>query len=145
MIGVWDWTEDESCLTFDGWEGFVAVDEWDGKDEDDSTPWGREGLRWAVYYDVDDNGLKEKRRGRDMFEVLLHRRLQSAEDQLKQMEDAEKKMQVKSRGGLSTQFTAPAKELEAKKQAAIEKRKAEMEQDIERRKAELDKKQAAGK
>ncbi|KAJ5028407.1 hypothetical protein PSV08DRAFT_280500 [Bipolaris maydis] len=109
-IGVWDWSEDESHLTFDGWEGFVAIDEWDGADEDPSTPWGREGLRWAVYFDKDDNGLKGRRKGRDMFEISLKRRIQSAEEQLKQNEAAEKKMQVKSRGGLSTSFAAPQKE-----------------------------------
>ncbi|KAF1952965.1 hypothetical protein CC80DRAFT_551973 [Byssothecium circinans] len=139
-VGEWDWTDDELRLTFDGWEGFVAIDEWDGADEDNSTPWGREGLRWAVYYDVDDNGLKGKRKGRDMLEIILHRRPQSAEEQLKQMEEAEKKMQVKSRGGLSTQFTAPAKEQEQKKQAAIDKKKKEMEAEFEKRKAELEKK-----
>ena len=108
IVGEWDWTADESCMMFEGWEGFVAIDEWDGKDEDDTTEWGKEGLRWAVYFDRDDNGLKGRRGKRDMFEVVLERKLQSAEEQLKQLEDADKKMQVKSRGGLSTQFTAPA-------------------------------------
>lgn len=110
IVGEWDWTDDESCVTLDGWEGFVAIDEWDGADEDDTTEWGREGLRWSIYFDMDDNGLKGKREGRDMFEIILERRIQSAEDQLKQMEEAEKKMQVKSQGGLKTQFTAPAAE-----------------------------------
>ncbi len=109
-VGEWDWTEDETHLTFDGWEGFMVIDEWDGAETDPSTPWGREGLRWAVYIDRDDNGLKGRRRGRDMFEISLKRRIQSAEEQLKQNEAAEKKMQVKSRGGLSTQFSAPTKE-----------------------------------
>lgn len=110
IVGEWDWTDDESCVTLDGWEGFVAIDEWDGADDDDTTEWGREGLRWSIYFDMDDNGLKGKRKGRDMFEIILERRIQSAEDQLKQMEEAEKKMQVKSQGGLKTQFTAPAAE-----------------------------------
>lgn len=110
IVGEWDWTEDESCLTLEGWEGFVAVDEWNGKEEDLTTEWGREGLRWAVYFDRDDNGLKGRRRGRDIFEVILERKLQSEEEQLKQLEEANKKMQVKSRGDLKTQFTAPARE-----------------------------------
>jgi hypothetical protein len=110
IVGEWDWTADETHMLFQGWEGFVAVDELDGEDEDESTPWGREGLRWALYYDVEDNGLRGKRMGRDMFEVALERKIQSEEDQLKQLEEAEKKMQVKSRGGLSTQFSAPARE-----------------------------------
>jgi hypothetical protein len=124
-VGEWDWSEDEMRLLFDGWEGFVAIDEWDGKDTDDSTPAGREGLRWAIYVDRDDNGLKGRRKGRDMLEVVLHRRPQSEADQLKQIEDANKKMQVKSRGGLSTQFTAPAKELERKKEERARRQAAE--------------------
>lgn len=114
IVGEWDWTEDESALMLDGWEGFVAIDEWHGEDEDDSTEWGREGLRWAVYYDFDDNGLKGRRKGRDMLEVILHRQLQSEEDQLKQLENANKKMQVATRGDLKTQFTAPAREQKMK-------------------------------
>ena len=110
IVGEWDWTADETHMLFQGWEGFVVVDEWDGADEDESTPWGREGLRWALYYDVGDDGLRGRRKGRDMFEVALERKIQSEEDQLKQLEEAEKKMQVKTRGGLSTQFSAPAKE-----------------------------------
>ena len=82
----------------------------DGADSDPSTLWGKEGLRWAVYFDRDDNGLEGRRKGRDMFEIGLKRRIQSEEEQLKQNEAAEKKMQVKSRGGLSTQFRAPTKE-----------------------------------
>ena len=108
-VGVWDWSEDETRVTFDGWEGFIAIDEWDGEDEDPTTPWGKEGLRWAVYFDKDDNGLKGRHKGRDKFEIALTRRIQSAEEQLKQNEAAEKKMQVKSRGGLSTQFDATKK------------------------------------
>ena len=110
IVGEWDWTADETHMLFQGWEGFVVVDEWDGADEDESTLWGKEGLRWALYYDVGDDGLRGRRKGRDMFEVALERKIQSEEDQLKQLEEAEKKMQVKTRGGLSTQFSAPAKE-----------------------------------
>jgi hypothetical protein len=117
IVGEWDWTEDESALILDGWEGFVAIDEWNGADEDSTTEWGREGLRWAVYYDMDDNGLKGKRKGRDMFEISLERKLQSDEDQLKQMEAANKKMQVKTAGDMKTQFTAPARELKKKNEA----------------------------
>lgn len=112
IVGEWDWTEDESCVTLDGWEGFVAVDESSAMSEEEweQTEFGKEGLRWAVYYDYDDNGLKGRRGKRDMFEVVFHRRLQSEEDQLKQLEEANKKMQVKSQGGLKSQFTAPAAE-----------------------------------
>ncbi|KAL6706932.1 hypothetical protein ACN47E_004882 [Coniothyrium glycines] len=135
-VGPWDWTEDETRLTFEGWEGFMAVDEWDGADEDNTTPWGREGLRWAVYYDKDDNGLKGKIKDKDMFEINLTRRIQSAEEQLKQNEAAEKKMQVKSRGGLSTQFAAPQKERDKDWEKKFgENARRELEERIAREKA----------
>jgi hypothetical protein len=121
MVGEWDWTSDESAVTLDGWEGFVAIDESSAFASDaewEKTEWGAEGLRWALYFDKDDNGLGGKkglRGNRQMFEVVLKRRLQSEEDQLKQLEDANKKMQVKSQGGLKSQFTAPAAEAKRKK------------------------------
>ncbi|KAF2469082.1 uncharacterized protein BDR25DRAFT_264253 [Lindgomyces ingoldianus] len=111
IVGEWDWTDDESAVTLDGWEGFVAVDEGDGE----GTKWGGEGLRWAVYFDKDDNGLKGKRGKKPMLEVNLERKLQSEEEQLKQLEDANRKMQVKSQGDLKTQFTAPAADKKKKK------------------------------
>jgi hypothetical protein len=136
-VGVWDWTEDETHLTFEGWEGFMAIDEWDGADEDPTTPWGKEGLRWALYFDKDDNGLKGRRKGKDMFEVSLKRRIQSAEEQLKQNEAAEKKMQVKSRGGLSTQFAAPQKERDKEWEKKFgEKARLELERKLAREKEE---------
>jgi hypothetical protein len=109
-VGPWDWTEDESAVVLEGWEGFVAVDESSTMDEEawEMTEWGKEGLRWAVYYDRDDNGLEGRSLGRDTFEVVLKRRLQSEEEQLKQLEEANKKMQVKSQGDMKSQFTTPA-------------------------------------
>ena len=50
LVGPWDNTKVDRRLTFQGWEGFVAVEESDG------SP------LWALYFDVDDNGLK----GEDM-------------------------------------------------------------------------------
>lgn len=63
-VGDWDWTAEfgpESCLTFDGWEGFLAVDEGDNN--------------WAVYFDKDDDGLKGKKNGRRTMEISLKRRV----------------------------------------------------------------------
>ncbi|KAF2006413.1 hypothetical protein P154DRAFT_422987 [Amniculicola lignicola CBS 123094] len=114
MVGAWDWTDDERYIMLDGFEGFIAVDE----GIDPSTEWGKEGLRWAVYFDNDDDGLKKKKGKRRAFEIGLERVCQSAEEQLKQLEDADKKMQVKTRGGLSTQFTAPGAEARMKKKEA---------------------------
>lgn len=110
VVGEWDWTDDESALTLEGWEGFVAVDESSAMSEEEweKTEWGKEGLRWAVYFDRDDNGLKGKKGKKNTFEVVLERRLQSEEEQLKQLEEANKKMQVKTQGDMKTQFTAPA-------------------------------------
>jgi hypothetical protein len=44
-VGPWDWAEeDEKGLTFESWEGFVAVQDDEGE--------------WQVYFDRDDDGLK---------------------------------------------------------------------------------------
>ncbi|KAK4950616.1 hypothetical protein LTR10_010609 [Elasticomyces elasticus] len=45
-VGPWDCTKVEKRLTFDGWEGFMAVDEEEGS-----------GL-WGLYFDCDDDGLR---------------------------------------------------------------------------------------
>ncbi|KAF2815894.1 uncharacterized protein BDZ99DRAFT_484715 [Mytilinidion resinicola] len=113
LVGDWDWTEDHAGLLLEKWEGFVAVDE--GEE-------GKDGLKWALYYDRYDDKLDKGNLvgGQEILEVSLERRVQSAEQQLKQMEEAEKKMQVKSSGGMSSQFTAPA--AEAKRKAAAGKK-----------------------
>jgi hypothetical protein len=121
IVGAWDWTEpDEARVTLDGFEGFVAVDESSAMSEEEweKTEWGKEGLRWAVYFDVEDDGLKGRKGKKSTLEVTFERKLQSEEDQLKQLEDANRKMQVKSQGQMTTQFTAPAAELRKKKEKA---------------------------
>lgn len=62
-VGDYDWTSDanDSCITFDGFEGFVAMEE-----EEDV---------WGLYFDIDDDGLKSKRKGRKTVEVHLQRRV----------------------------------------------------------------------
>jgi hypothetical protein len=47
-------------MTFDGWEGFLAVQE--------------ERDVWALYFDVEDDGLKGKVEGKRMLEVELARK-----------------------------------------------------------------------
>jgi len=46
-------------LSFEGWEGFVAVEE--------------EPDQWALYFDKDDNGLRDKAKGRPVVELELVR------------------------------------------------------------------------
>lgn len=46
FVGPWDVTKADRRLTFQGWEGFVAVEEVRGS-----------GL-WALYFDVKDDGLQ---------------------------------------------------------------------------------------
>jgi hypothetical protein len=45
-VGPWNCTPIDRRLTFDGWEGFTVVEE-----EEDV---------WALYFDMDDDGLEEK-------------------------------------------------------------------------------------
>ena len=45
-MGPWNCTKIDRRMTFQGWEGFIAVKEGTGV--------------WALYFDVDDDGLKGK-------------------------------------------------------------------------------------
>jgi hypothetical protein len=96
IVGPWDWTEDESGVTLEGWEGFAAV-------EEEETP---DGLKWALYYDQwdDDFGNGRKVGGRNRVQCSLERRL-LPDELLKQQEaEADKKMQVKSEGNIGSKW-----------------------------------------
>lgn len=68
IVGEWDWTDEfeDSCLSFDGWEPFIAVEE-PGYLDEQGKP------RWALYVDFDDNGLVGRVKG-ETLEVALERR-----------------------------------------------------------------------
>jgi len=69
-VGSFDWTTEEnegSNITLDEYEGFVAVDEGEGKG-------------WALYFDMNDDGLKKHKKGRAVVEVSLVRRVLDAQD-----------------------------------------------------------------
>jgi hypothetical protein len=57
-----DCTKHERRLTFDGWEGFYAIEEATGA--------------WGLYFDRDRDGLKQKAQGRTTIEVQLSRKEQ---------------------------------------------------------------------
>ncbi|EMC99285.1 hypothetical protein BAUCODRAFT_58503, partial [Baudoinia panamericana UAMH 10762] len=63
-VGSFDWTSEDngSKITFDEFEGFVAVEE-------------EPGGEWALYFDMDDDGLKSRRKGRKAVEISLVRRV----------------------------------------------------------------------
>jgi len=67
VVGPWDWTEDEegAGLMLDGEESLVAVEE------------KRGGLGWALYWDPDDNRLKDYEVGRKkrVLRCSLERRM----------------------------------------------------------------------
>ena len=67
-VGSFDWTTEEnedSCITLDDWEGFLAVEEDGG---------------WALYFDVNDDGLKAQKKGRKAVEISLVRRVISDQE-----------------------------------------------------------------
>jgi hypothetical protein len=69
-VGSFDWTTEEpedSAITLEDWEGFVAIEEPGGKG-------------WALYFDYNDDGLKAVKNGRKSCEVSLMRRLLSVQD-----------------------------------------------------------------
>ncbi|WEW60152.1 hypothetical protein PRK78_005637 [Emydomyces testavorans] len=66
MLGPWDCTPIDRRLTFDGWEGFAVAEE---KDAEGGF------LGWGLYFDYDDDGLREKvPLDRRVMEVELLRR-----------------------------------------------------------------------
>jgi hypothetical protein len=67
ILGPWHWTsegEDGSGLMVKGWEGFVAVEE-------------EEGGEWMVYYDKDDDLLRDREMvgARRVLRISLERKL----------------------------------------------------------------------
>lgn len=62
-VGSWDWTseDNDSSIVFDEWEGFLAVEEKPGE--------------WALYFDLNDDGLKKHKKGRKTVEITLVRRV----------------------------------------------------------------------
>ncbi|KAK5678498.1 hypothetical protein LTS10_008942 [Elasticomyces elasticus] len=67
-VGSFDWTseDNDSSILFDDWEGFMAVEEEEGK--------------WALYFDMDDDGLKKKRKDKKVVEVSLVRRVVTGQE-----------------------------------------------------------------
>ncbi|KAF1344765.1 hypothetical protein BDV97DRAFT_61702 [Delphinella strobiligena] len=92
LVGPWDCTQIDRRLTFEGWEGFIAVEEEENNDF------------WALYFDSEDDGLRSNDRigtkGKRMLAVEIWRRElrknKDASDQerierVRKMADQEKK------------------------------------------------------
>ena len=60
IVGPWNCTKQDRRMTFQGWEGFLAVREEPGV--------------WAIYFDVEDDGLKGKVEGKKKLEIELTRK-----------------------------------------------------------------------
>ncbi|KAH6633023.1 hypothetical protein C7974DRAFT_452167 [Boeremia exigua] len=61
LTGPFNCTRQDRRLTFEGWEGWCAVEEFEG--------------HWSLYFDVDDNGLKSKvASGTRVLEIELSRK-----------------------------------------------------------------------
>ena len=59
LVGPWNCTSVDRRMTFEGWEGFMAV---------------KEENEWALYFDCEDNGLKGRVSGKRMLEIELTRK-----------------------------------------------------------------------
>ena len=60
LVGPWNCTKLDRRMTFEGWEGFLAVKE--GPDT------------WALYFDREDDGLKDKVTKKRILEIELTRK-----------------------------------------------------------------------
>lgn len=60
LVGPWDCTQIDKRVTFEGWEGFMAVEEGERS--------------WALYFDREDNGLRDKVSQERVLEIELIRK-----------------------------------------------------------------------
>lgn len=60
IVGPWDCTTRDKRMTFEGWEGFMAVH--------------AGGELWALYFDRDDDGLKDKVSKKRILQIELFRK-----------------------------------------------------------------------
>ena len=85
-VGPWDCTQVDRRMTFEGWEGFIAVE------EEDSS-----GL-WALYFDCSDDGLRSGNRPgtKDlrMLEVEVWRK-ELRRDRMTSLEDRVERMKAR--------------------------------------------------
>jgi hypothetical protein len=89
LTGPFDCTRQDRRLTFDGWEGWCAVEEYEGY--------------WCLYFDVDDDGLKSKvASGIRVLEIELSRK----EKRFKKDKDARQQNQTTKRA-VKTEEDAP--------------------------------------
>lgn len=107
-VGPWDCTSIDKRLTFEGWEGFVAVEEDEGSD------------LWALYFDCDDDGLQSGEKigtkGKKMLALEIWRKelrkdkeASDAEriERVRNTADAEKKREEAEIGVGSTKDSEP--------------------------------------
>jgi hypothetical protein len=89
LTGPFDCTRQDRRLTFDGWEGWCAVEEYEGY--------------WCLYFDIDDDGLKSKvAPGIRVLEIELSRK----EKRFKKEQEARQHDQTTKRA-VDTQADAP--------------------------------------
>ena len=89
LTGPFDCTRQDRRLTFDGWEGWCAVEEYEGY--------------WCLYFDVDDDGLKSKvAPGVRVLEIELSRK----EKRFKKDKEARQQDQTTKRA-VKTEEDAP--------------------------------------
>jgi hypothetical protein len=109
LVGPWDCTSQDRRLTFEGWEGFIAVQE----DEDMDL--------WALYFDRGDDGL----RGPGQIGWESKRMLQV---QIARVERAKTREMAVEERNEELQKMAMAEKAEQEKMAKAEKEKAEKEE-----------------
>ncbi|KAH9864375.1 hypothetical protein J1614_010309 [Plenodomus biglobosus] len=98
LTGPFDCTRQDRRLTFDGWEGWCAVEEVPGL--------------WALYFDVDDDGLKGKvGREKKVLELELSRkekRFQKEKEARQQDQTTKRKVDVQEDAPLDQPLGAAA-------------------------------------
>lgn len=130
LTGPFDATRQDRRLSFDGWEGFVAVEEYENI--------------WALYFDFDDSGLRGKvPDGARILEVEIIRREQKlgkpGPDEPKTLEEMYQR-QLDERAKEEEEAERERREIEERERKEREKMEAEerrerQEREIEERRA----------
>ncbi|KAK8243243.1 hypothetical protein IWZ00DRAFT_360807 [Phyllosticta capitalensis] len=111
LTGPFDCTRQDRRLTFDGWEGFVAVEE--------------EPDLWALYFDRDDNGLQGRipPHMRALEITLSRKEMKISTEELRRQQELQSNVKIVNRANQQNDGPAPPEDPKAQQEQVEENTK----------------------
>ncbi|KAK8207413.1 hypothetical protein IWZ01DRAFT_366307 [Phyllosticta capitalensis] len=108
LTGPFDCTRQDRRLTFDGWEGFVAVEE--------------EPDLWALYFDRDDNGLQGRipPHMRALEITLSRKEMKISTEELRRQQELQSNVKIVNRANQQNDGPAPPEDPKAQQEQVEE-------------------------